>query len=312
MRRSSLLSAAATVPLLVLALAAPAQAQDKPAQAPDKPAPAPDKKDEKKLGWSDQGELGYVATSGNSESSTFGLKNTLARDWERSRFELKIAAVRVETTTRTVTAVGTPTDFSKEVDTNTETTAENYFASARYDKNITDRFFWFGGAGWDRNRFAGIDNRYTAFGGVGNIWFDSETWKWRTDYSLTATRENDVVEPPNFDDTFAGARLSSSLRYAFSHTGTYTNDTIVDENLDHSTDWRVNMNNSVQLSMSTHLALKVSLQELYDHQPALVNAPLFDTTGAPVDANGDGVQDQVAVKAETLDSIFTTALVIKY
>jgi hypothetical protein len=64
--------------------------------------------------------------------------------------------------------------------------------------------------------------------------------------------------------------------------------------------------------MSNHLALKVSLQWLYDHQPALVNAPLFDNTGTPVDANGDGVQDQVAVDAETLDSIFTTALVIKF
>jgi len=291
------LVAAALVPLLVFALIAPARAQDK--------------KEEKKLGWSDQGELGYVATSGNSESSTFGLKNTLARDWERARFELKLAAVRVDTTTRTVTAVGTPTDFSKEVDTNTETTAENYFASSRYDKNITERFFWFGGAGWDRNRFSGIDNRYTVFGGVGNIWSDTEKVKWRTDYSLTATKEEDVVEPPNFDDTFAGARLSSSLKYAFSSTGSYTNDTIVEDNLDHSTDWRVNMNNSVQLAMATHLALKVSLQWLYDHQPALVNAALFDATGAPV-LDATGAQVQVPVEAETLDTIFTTALVIKY
>jgi putative salt-induced outer membrane protein YdiY len=298
MRRTPL-SVAALAALLALSLASPALLL------------AQDKKDEKKLGWSDQGELGYVATSGNSESSTFGLKNTLAYDWERARFELKVAGVRVDTTTRTVTAVGTPTDFSKEVDTNTETTAENYFASSRYDKNITERFFWFGGAGWDRNRFSGIDNRYTVFGGVGNIWSDTEKVKWRTDYSLTATKEEDVVEPPNFDDTFAGARVSSSLKYAFSSTGSYTNDTIVEDNLDHSTDWRVNMNNSVQLAMATHLALKVSLQWLYDHQPALVNAALFDAAGAPV-LDATGAQVQVPVEAETLDTIFTTALVIKY
>jgi putative salt-induced outer membrane protein YdiY len=297
MRRSSLLSAAAL--LLAVSLAAPTLSQ------------AQDKKDEKKLGWSDQGELGYVATSGNSESSTIGLKDTLARDWEHSRFEFKVAGVRVSSTARTVTAVGTPTDFSKEVDTTTQTTAENYFASGRYDKNITDHFFWFGGAGWDRNRFAGIDNRYQAFGGVGNIWTDTEKWKWRTDYSATGTREDDVVEPPNFDATFFGVRVSSSLKYAWSSSGSYTNDTIVDENLKHTTDLRANMTNSVQLSMATHLALKVSLQWLYDHQPALVNAPLFDTTGAPV-LDATGAQVQVPVEAETLDSIFTTALVIKY
>jgi putative salt-induced outer membrane protein YdiY len=210
-----------------------------------------------------------------------------------------------------VTAVGTATDFSKEVDKNTDTTAENYLATARYDRNITAHFFWFGGASWDRNIFAGIDNRYAAFGGVGNIWADNDTWKWRTDYSATYTKENDVVEPPNFDDTFAGARVSSSLKYAWSKSGLYTNDTIVDDNLDHSTDWRVNMNNSVALTMSTHLALKVSLQWLYDHQPALVEAALFDTTGAPIlDATGN--QIKVPVQAETLDTIFTTALVLKY
>jgi putative salt-induced outer membrane protein YdiY len=274
-------------------------------------ARAQDKKDEKKLGWSDTGELGYVATSGNSDSSSLGLKNTLARDWADSRFEFKVAGVRVDTTTRTVTAVGTATDFSKEVDKNTDTTAENYLATARYDRNITAHFFWFGGASWDRNIFAGIDNRYAAFGGVGNIWADNDTWKWRTDYSATYTKENDVVEPPNFDDTFAGARVSSSLKYAWSKSGLYTNDTIVDDNLDHSTDWRVNMNNSVALTMSTHLALKVSLQWLYDHQPALVEAALFDTTGAPIlDATGN--QIKVPVQAETLDTIFTTALVLKY
>jgi putative salt-induced outer membrane protein YdiY len=282
-----------SAPVLLVLLAAPAQADDK------------------KLGWSDTGELGYVATSGNSESSSWGLKDTLARDWEHSRFELKIAGVRVDTTTRTVTAVGTTTDFSKEVDTNTETTAENYLATARFDKNITEHFFWFAGAGWDRNIFAGIDNRYQGFAGVGNIWVDNDTWKWRTDYSATYTKEEDVVEPPNFDSTFGGVRVSSSLKYAWSKTGQYTNDTIIDDSLDHTTDLRVNMNNSVALSMSTHLALKVSLQWLYDHQPALVNAPLFDATGAPIlDATGN--QIHVPVQAETLDTILTTALVLKY
>ena len=111
-------------------------------------------------------------------------------------------------------------------------------------------------------------------------------------------------------------RLSSNFLYKWSEAGSYGNDTIVDDNLEDTSDLRVNMTNWVAVNMSTHLALKVSLQWLYDHQPALVNANLFtadpDDGGVPVDANLDGVQDQVAVEADTLDSIFTTALVIKY
>ena len=291
----------AAVLLLALGAATPLAAQDKPA--------------EKKLGWKDTAELGYVLTSGNSNSSTLGLKNTTAYDWQSARFEMKLGAIRVESTPTASFAVPDGTDF-KLGDTDPEVTAESYFLNGRYDRNITEKFFWFAGAGWDRNTFAGIQNRYTAFGGVGNIWFDSDRIKWRTDYALTYTKEEDVVEPADFDGTFAGARVSSAFLYKWSETGSYGNDTVVDENLDHTADLRVNMTNWVAVNMSTHLALKVSLQWLYDHQPALINADQFtadpDEGGVPVDANGDGVTDQVAVEADSLDQIFTTALVIKY
>jgi putative salt-induced outer membrane protein len=273
-------------------------AQDKPAEA-------------KKLGWKDTAELGYVMTSGNSDSSTLGLKNTLVYDWESARFEMKLGAVRVESTPVPFFAVGTATDFTRE-ENDSELTAESYFLNGRYDRNITEHFFWFAGAGWDRNTFSGIANRYTAFGGVGNIWLDTETIKWRTDYALTATKQEDVIEQPDLDDTFLGVRLSSTFLYKWSESGSYGNDTILDENVDDTDDWRVNMTNWVAVNLSNHLALKVSLQWLYDNQPALIAANLFDATGAPVDADLDGVQDQVAVEADELDSIFTTALVIKY
>jgi putative salt-induced outer membrane protein len=292
-----------TIAALLLALsAAPLFAQDKPAEP-------------KKLGWKDAAELGYVITSGNSDSSTLGLKNTLNYDWEKARFEMKLGAVKAKSTAVPFFATGTATDFTRQ-DNDPETTAESYYLNGRYDKNITDRFFWFGGAGWDRNTFAGVQNRYTAFGGVGNTWLDTDKTKWRTDYAVTYTKEDDVIEPADFDGSFAGLRLSSNFLHKWSESGSYGNDTIVDDNLEDTSDLRVNMTNWVAVNMSTHLALKVSLQWLYDHQPALVNADLFtadpDDGGVPVDANLDGVQDQVAVEADTLDSIFTTALVIKY
>ena len=288
--------------LLALTIATPLLAEDKPA--------------EKKLGWKDNAELGYVVTSGNSESSTLGLKNTLVYDWQNARFETKLGAVRVESAPAASFATPDGTDF-KLGETDKELTAESYFLNGRYDKNITEHFFWFGGAGWDRNTFAGTQNRYTAFGGVGNIWFDTDRKKWRTDYAATFTKEDDVIEPPDFDDTFLGVRLSSNFLYKWSESGSYGNDTIVDENVDDTSDLRVNMTNWVAVNMSTHLALKVSLQWLYDHQPALIQADAFsadpDAGGVPVDVNGDGiVPDKVAVEADNLDSIFTTALVIRY
>jgi len=289
--------------LMVLGAATPLLAEDKPAEP-------------KKLGWKDTAELGYVVTSGNSESSTLGLKNTTNYDWENARFEMKLGAVRVESAPVAGFATPDGTDF-KLGENDKELTAESYFLNGRYDRNITEKFFWFGGAGWDRNTFSGIQNRYTAFAGVGNIWFDTDRIKWRTDYAATFTKEDDVIESPDFDDTFLGVRLSSNFVDKWSENGSYGNDTIVDENLGDTSDLRVNMTNWVAVNMSTHLALKVSLQWLYDHQPALISADAFtanpDDGGVPVDVNGDGiVPDKVSVEADTLDSIFTTALVIKY
>ena len=307
------LAALAVLLLLVPGIAA---AQDKPPAEPAKPAADPAKPaEEKDLGWKDTAELGYVVTSGNSDSSTLGLKNTLVYDWAEARFEMKLGAIKVKSSPGFVAVQDPddPTSFERD-NLDAETTAESYYLNGRYDHNITEKFFWFAGAGWDRNTFAGIENRYTAFSGVGNIWFDTETIKWRTDYAATFTKQEDVVEQEDLDDTFLGVRLSSTFLYKWSENGSYGNDTIVDENLDDTDDLRVNMTNWVAVNMSTHLALKVSLQWLYDHQPALVDANAVDENGNLVDLPPlDGiVPDQVAVEAEDLDSIFTTALVIKY
>lgn len=268
------------------------------------------KPEEKKYGWFDSAELGLVLTSGNTETSTLGLKDTLSRVWENARFELKLGGIRVETTDQRLYAVGdTPGDFTVEEDNNTDLTAENYYLNGRYDRTLSKRLFWFAGGGWDRNRFAGIDNRYQVFGGLGHVWVDAERRTWRTDYSLTGTKEEDVVQRPDFDDTFMGLRLSSTFLQKFGHSGTYGNDTIIDENIDDTEDLRLNMTNWVAVNMSDHLALKVSLQWLFDNQPALQTVNLYPTT----DPGGTGTPSgTVLAELDDLDTIFTTALVIKY
>jgi putative salt-induced outer membrane protein YdiY len=252
--------------------------------------------------WRDTAEFSFVATAGNADTQTLGFKNKLWRKWDVSSFELNAGGVRSEGTTNR-RAVGTVDSFRLEDDS--ELTAENYFLNGRYDREITKRFFWFAGAGWDRNTFAGIDNRYTAVGGVGNIWVDSETVKFRTDYAVTFTRQDDVVDIADMDDSFLGLRVSWHYLHKFGATTEYTNDLVVDENLDETDDWRANMINSVSVVLNKRLALKVSLQFLYDNQPSFEELPLFDTAG---------VDTGTAVLAELdeLDTVFTSSLVMSF
>lgn len=264
------------------------------AQAAPPPAPPDDS-------WKDTAEFAFVATSGNSESSTLGLSNKLWREWGRSKFETNAKAVRAESRTESRFAVGTPTDFDVE-EPDTELSAENYFLDARYDHKITDRFFWFGGAGWMRDEFAGVANRYSAGAGVGNIWIDADRQKWSTDYAVTYTDEEATVEDSPSDDSFAGLRISSVYMHKFGEGGVYDNVTIFNENLKETSDIRIDMTNAVAVTMTSRLALKVSLQFLYDADPAFEEIALFDTTGTQIGT--------VLNELDELDTILKTSLVV--
>ncbi len=275
---------------LACALRAPVQAEDPP-----------------KLGWADAAELSFVSTSGNAESSTFGLRNTLTRTWTAARFECKLGGIRAESTTETtvVDAANPPALLVLE---DTQVTAESYFLTGRYDRDVSERFFWYGGAGWDRNEFSGIENRYSAVGGVGHRWWSREDLLFRTDYGVTVTRQENVVELPGEDDTFAGLRLSWAYLNKFGANTTYTNDLILDENLDDTSDWRADMLQAIAVSMSKQLALKVSLRLLYDHEPS------FELLTASVDSAGNPVVPPVSelVQLDELDSVFTVSLVVTF
>ena len=255
--------------------------------------------DPPKDAWSDVAEFSYVATAGNSQVNTLGFKNLLKRTWDKATFEMKAGGVRSESTTRSWTVLTTG-----EIDeqSTTNLTAENYYLNGRYDREITKRFFWYGGAGWERNRLAGLDSRYWGAGGVGNIWMDTDTIKFRTDYSLTYTMQKDVVQAPDTKDNFLGARFAWVYSHKFGANTTYGNDFVLDENLDDTSDFRGDMTNWVAVAMSDKLALKVGLQWLYDHVPAYVEA----NDPGPYTAGPD------LVELDTLDSIFTASLVVKF
>jgi hypothetical protein len=259
---------------------------------------------EKKLGWQDKAELAMVFTAGNSKTSTFGFRNLLSRIWTDAEFHFEVAGLRTETATFTTTPIGTsPDDFVLEKDAESELTAENYLARAKYDRTLRPRLYAFAAGGWDRNVFAGIENRYNAAGGIGNIWFDREDFRFRTDYGVSITHQ---VPTLGEDSTFAGLRLSADLLRKLTASTTLTHLTIAEENLDETDDFRLDSLTAVAVKMADHLALQVSLKFLFDNVPSFVEAELISPlTGLPV-----GIL--VPVQADKLDTLFNVALVVSF
>jgi hypothetical protein len=223
-----------------------------------------------------------VTTGGNAEASTLGIRNELARAWETAHLAIDIGALRAESSTATRTAVGaSPASFQVTTDSVSALTAESYFARGRYDREISARTFWYGGTGWERNTFAGIENRYSWGGGLGNTWVDNDRMTFKTAYGVSYTVQDDVVETAGGSDSFAGLQVSYDYSRQLTSNAGFTSVLVADENLDETADFRTDFTNAVTVSMSNQLALKVSWQMLYDRQPSLVGLPLIGLDGLP-------------------------------
>jgi putative salt-induced outer membrane protein YdiY len=268
------------------------------------PTTALAQEEEKVLGWSKTAELSVVAISGNAESETFGLRSSFVKTMESSTLDLSAAGLRAESTTTRRTAVGS-FPFTVQETSDTVLTAESYSASGRYDKLLSERLFWYGALTWERNEFAGFSERLMGIGGIGHLWWDREDSRFRTDYGLTWTSQDDLVANAAVDDSFLGARLSYDYWRQLTSTTDFASVLIVDQNIDESEDLRADFTNSLSISISDRLALKVSLQALYDNLPALGLLPIVDATGTPTGLT-------IPFELDELDTIFTTALVVNF
>jgi putative salt-induced outer membrane protein YdiY len=261
--------------------------------------------DEKKLGWFSTAEFTAIWTGGNSESSTFGLTGTLHRAWTKSDFKFRLGGTQTQSTLKTRTAVGTSTtDFQVIEEKTTEKTAEYYFARARYDYEVSKHFLVFGGVDWLRNTFSGIDSRFLLAAGAGNIVVDREAFRLGTDYGVTYTFEEDVVDNPFLKNNFPGVRFGYDLWWRLSSTTEFISDFILDWNLDNTDDVRIDFTNSLPIAISEKLAFKPAFKMLWRNDPALTTVSLFASDGTPTG-------ETVAIPLEELDTVATIALVMK-
>lgn len=277
---------------VALALAAGAVGLARPAAA----------QDEKELGWFYTAELTFVLTAGNAEASTLGAGAGLRHVWQNAEFRLSGAGLRTESSTTTRTAVGTLSDFDVNEQSTSQTTAENYYVRSRFDRSLSSRFFVFGGAGWERNTFAGFDNRWGFVAGAGNSWVDGERTRFRTDYGGTLTIQDDIVGE---SQTFGGLRFSADFWQQLTSTTQFLSALIVDENLKETDDLRGDWTNSLLISISETLAFRTSLQLLWDNLPSLTSVPLEFPAGTPTG-------ESVFVPLDELDTRFTVALVANF
>jgi uncharacterized protein DUF481 len=300
--------------------------QDKPKEPP-------------KLGWSNSTDLSIVVTAGNSGARTWGFSDDLQHVWKDARFKFEANVVRSDTSDDRFFLVAPGLEFpvggapvnpaASLVEPDPTVDVANYLLRGSYQRNITPRFFWNAGASWDRNDDAGILNRYIVHAGVGNTWVDTERRRFTTSYGISYTDREEEEPDPEKDRRFGGARLGWDYMERFNAGTTFDNKFASNVNFADASDYSIATTSALTVSMVSHISLKVSLQWLYENEPALESdldviafVEVINPDGVP--GSGDElfrtlssggsklVLGSADARKDKLDTIFRTALVIKF
>jgi putative salt-induced outer membrane protein len=143
--------------------------------------------EEEESPWSGGLTLGYLATSGNTDSSNLNAGIRISYTLDLWQHEATAAAIQ-----------------SSESDV---TTAEAYDFGWKSARNMTDHDFVFGRLDWRKDRFSGYDQQFSQALGYGRRLIDSAAHKLNAELGIGA-RQSDLADGTEVSESIVSGRLT--------------------------------------------------------------------------------------------------------
>jgi len=171
---------------------------------------------ESQQGWSGSGELGWVSTSGNSNTQTLNAKLAAQLDRDLWTYKGGLNVLRASE------------DGDK--------TAERYEATAKTQYHFNEKSYWFNAFRYEDDRFSGFDYQTTLTTGYGRTLLDSDTQKLDTEIGVGARRSKPSDGSGTMPESSTEAILRGGAEYAWRITDTtkFTNDLLVESGQDNT------------------------------------------------------------------------------
>jgi putative salt-induced outer membrane protein len=185
--------------------------------------------------WSGDAELGYVATGGNSDTSSLKARTDIKRESDPWRYLVHADAFNASE--------------------NSSRTAEKYFLSNKLDYKFSDRSYIFGFASYEHDSFSGFAWQGTAASGVGYriIQNDTMTWDVETGPGYRVSKVDDSSEGSDQHEVIL--RLSTKYSWKLSDTATFEQEASVESGADNTVTRSIT---SLRTAIVGRLAMKLS------------------------------------------------------
>lgn len=195
--------------------------------------------------WKGNLEFSYMETSGNTDSQTLVAAAKGERALADSKWSGEVKALYGEK--------------------DSVASDKSWYATLKYDKNITERTYGFLSETVDRNTLKGIEIRYITMAGLGHYFIKTAADMLKGEVGLGYTRENPIAP---FDDRgFPTGRLSGAYIHSFSEKTRFEQNVEYLPNLKEARDYLINEESALITNLMGNLAFKVSYAVLYNHLP---------------------------------------------
>lgn len=200
--------------------------------------------DAAKKPWKNSTELSVVSSNGNTKAQSTSGKNTFLYDWTKTTLEVIGGGMGARS--------------------KGETIAERYFASEKVSYKLSDRNYAFEKFGWDKDRFAGIRNRYDSGVGLGREVLKSAKSLLIAELGGGYIKEERLVGK---DASFAVGRAYSKYTRTLSATANFSQDAEYIHNFENPDDFRTKTETALTAAINTAMSLKVSYVWKHVGQP---------------------------------------------
>ena len=153
----------------------------------------------KKSVWNGEAELGFVKTTGNTETETFVLKARVVNKRDKWRHIARGEALR-------------------NAEGNDIVTAERYFLSGKSEYTFRNRSYFYGLITYDDDRFSGFDYIATGILGYGRVVMDREKLKLNLEVGAGGRQSEPDIGETNNEAVF---RAAGDFEWKISDSATF-------------------------------------------------------------------------------------------